>query len=138
MPVQTQTESQQKTPTEHNVTLTSAEVGNLWTSYMNDSMAVCTIGTFLSNVEDQECRSVLEFALQLSVAHLEKLKSFFNEEQLPVPDGFTEENDVIKEAPRLFTDDFYLFYIQNIGRTITPWHWPILPAWINVNTLPNV
>jgi hypothetical protein len=67
-------------------------------------------------VEDKEIRSILEHSLQLSQAHVRKLTSFFIEEQLPVPDGFSEEKDCIKQAPRLYTDDFYLFYIQNIGK----------------------
>ncbi len=31
-------------------------------------------------------------------------------------DGFSEKSDVNLETPRLFLDDFYLFYIQNIGK----------------------
>jgi hypothetical protein len=44
------------------------------------------------------------------------LQAFFNEEQYPIPDGFSLKTDVNKEAPRLYTDDFYLFYIQNVGK----------------------
>ncbi|WP_373231102.1 DUF3231 family protein [Cohnella sp.] len=102
--------------TEHKIKLSSAEVASLWTMYMNDSLAICTIGNFLSHVEDQQIHSVLEFALKLSRSHVNKLKSLFSEEQIPIPDGFSEEADVNKEAPRLFTDNFYLFYIQNIGK----------------------
>ena len=116
MPTQMQTENQDSPQTEHKVELSASEIANIWQSYMNDTLAICTIGTFLSNVKDQEFRSVLEFAMQISQAHAQKLKSFFNEEQLPVPDGFSVESDVNNEAPRLFTDDFYLFYIQNIGK----------------------
>jgi hypothetical protein len=115
MPTLQQTQKQ-KLQTEHNIKLTSAEIANLWSSYQNDSLAICTIGTFLSKVEDKEIRSILEFALQLSQAHVQKLKSIFTEEQIPVPDGFSVEIDVIKDAPRLFTDDFYLFYIRNAGK----------------------
>ena len=98
------------------VKLTSAEIASLWTAYMNNSLSVCTIGTFLTNVEDQATRSVLELAMQLSQVHVEKLQLYFNEAGLPVPDGFSAENDVNNAAPRLFTDDFYLFYIQNMGK----------------------
>lgn len=105
-----------KTLTEHQIKLTSAEIASLWTSYMNNSLSLCTIGTFLSHTEDIEIASVLRFALDISMAHVQKIKSFFNEEQLPVPDGFSMENDVNNQAPRLFTDDFHLFYIQNMGK----------------------
>lgn len=102
--------------TNHKIELTSAEIANLWSSYQNDTLAICSIGTFLSHVEDKEIRSVLELVMKQSQAHVKKLKSFFTEEQLPIPDGLSEEVDVHKEAPRLYTDDFYLFYIQNIGK----------------------
>lgn len=105
-----------KLQTKHKIELTSAEIANLWTAYQNDTLAICTIGTFLSHVEDQEIRSVLEFAMQTSRAHVQKLTSFFTEEQLPIPDGFSEQVDVHQGAPRLYTDDFYLFYIHNIGK----------------------
>ncbi|NHN30534.1 DUF3231 family protein [Paenibacillus agricola] len=102
--------------THHKINLTSAEIANIWTNYQNDTMAVCTIGFFLIHVEDVETRSVLEYAYQQSQAHINKLKAFFNEEQFPIPAGFQPEVDVNMKAPRLFTDDFYLFYIQNIGK----------------------
>lgn len=102
--------------TNHKIELTSAEIANLWSNYMSDTSAICTIGTFLSHVEDTEIRSALEFAMQLSQAHVQKLQSIFTEEQHPIPEGFSVNTNVNKEAPRLFTDDFYLFYIQNIGK----------------------
>jgi hypothetical protein len=112
----TQTENRSAPQTEHNIKLTSAEIANIWTNYMNDSAAICILGTFLSHVEDTEIRTVIEFALKLSQAHVQKTQSFFIEEQHPIPDGFSVKTDVIKDSPRLFTDDFYLFYIQNVGK----------------------
>src|SRR5690554_2773249 len=77
--------------TQHKVALTSAEVASMWQSYMNDTSAVCTIGSFLTQIEDEEIRSVLEYAMQISQAHVQKLKSFFIEEKIPVPQGFSAE-----------------------------------------------
>jgi hypothetical protein len=70
----------------------------------------------MTHVEDKEIRSIIEFTLQLSEAHVQKLQAFFNEEQEPIPHGFSLKTDVNKDASRLYTDDFYLFYIQNIGK----------------------
>jgi hypothetical protein len=114
--MQTLTEDQKASRTVHNVKLTSAEVANIWSNYMSDSAAICTIGSFLTHVDDQEIRSILESALQLSQTHVQKLESIFTEEQYPVPDGFNPKVDFHQEAPRLYTDDFYLFYIQNVGK----------------------
>lgn len=116
MSTQTQTQTQIQPQTKHHIKLASAEIANIWTSYMNDSMASCVVGSFLSHTDNTEIRSVLDFALKTSQAHIDKLQSFFNEEHLPIPDALSVKEDVNKEAPPLFTDDFYLFYIQNIGK----------------------
>lgn len=102
--------------TNHHVELTSAEIASLWTNYLSDTSAICLVGNFLSHVDDIEIRSVLEFAMRLSQAHVQKLQSIFTEEKHPIPDGFSVNLDINKDSPRLFTDDFYLFYIQNIGK----------------------
>src|SRR4051812_37181225 len=95
-----------KHKTEHSIKLTAAEIANLWTSYMNDTLAVCTIGRFLEHIEDREIEAVLKTAYSLSKAHVVKLKAFFNEEKITTPIGLTENVDVYLDAPRLFTDNF--------------------------------
>ena len=102
--------------TEHKIKLTSAEVANIWTAFQGDTMSICVFEFFLIHVEDKEIRSVVEFAMQLSQAHVQRLTAFFREEKLTIPNGFTVEEDVNKQAPMLFTDDFMLFYIQNMGK----------------------
>jgi hypothetical protein len=98
------------------INLTSAELANLWSNYLSDSAAVCTIESFLAHVQDRQILSILELAVRLSKSHIDKITLFFKEEQYPVPDGFSPETDSFPDATRLFTDDFYLFYIQNVGK----------------------
>ena len=43
----------------------------------------------------------------LSNQHFTELTNLFNQEELTIPDGFTD-NDVNINAPRLFADSFYL------------------------------
>jgi hypothetical protein len=40
------------------IRLTSGEISNLWTSFMNDSMAICGITIFLAQVQDAQIRTV--------------------------------------------------------------------------------
>jgi hypothetical protein len=96
---------------EHNVRLTSAELANLWTQFMNDSLAACVFSHFLKYIEDQDIREVLEFASDLSHAHLQKLTKFFTDAQYPVPIGFSKKDDVTLEAPPLFSETFMLNYL---------------------------
>jgi hypothetical protein len=101
--------------TEHNVRLTAAEHSQIWASYQSESMVVCVLSYFLEKVEDTQIRSVIEYGLELSQSHVDKLTSIFKEENIPVPHGFTEE-DVNAHAPRLFSDSFFISYIQQMGK----------------------
>ncbi len=102
--------------TEHNVRLTAAEIGSLWIQYMNDSMATCTIRYFLEKTEDTQIQPVLQQALYLAQSHVQKISNFFNQEDFPVPIGFTG-NDVNLTAPRLFSDPFHLNYLKNMSKS---------------------
>lgn len=101
--------------TEHNVELTSSELSNLWASYQNDTMAICGIKYYLTNIADAEIRSVLEYALEISQRHVQQVTQILKNENYPVPQGFTE-HDVNLNAPRLFSDQLYLNYILNMGK----------------------
>ncbi|USK60850.1 DUF3231 family protein [Peribacillus asahii] len=102
--------------TEHNVRLTSAEISQLWTSYMNDSFTICIVKYFLNNVEDTEIKSVLKYALELAESHIPKLTKIFNYEKFPIPQGFNVNQDVNVNAPRLFSDTYYLNFIAQYGK----------------------
>ncbi|WP_243300352.1 DUF3231 family protein [Bacillus litorisediminis] len=93
----------------------SAELANLWTSYMNDSMLLRIFQHFRQHLEDPEIQPLLHYAIELSSNHLKKIEEIFNEENIPVPIGFTED-DVDLSAPRLYTDTFVLNYLTNIGK----------------------
>ncbi len=90
-------------------TLTAAEVSALWLQYLGDSMAICVYKYFLNIVENKEIKSILEDSLQLAESHITKITDFLNNANFQIPMGFTE-NDVNVNAPRLFSDQFLLFY----------------------------
>ncbi|MEW9052111.1 MAG: DUF3231 family protein [Neobacillus sp.] len=90
-------------------TLTAAETSALWLQYAGDSMAICVYKYFLNIVEHEEIKSILEFALQLAEGHITKITDFLKNANFQIPMGFTE-NDVNVNAPRLFSDQFLLFY----------------------------
>lgn len=96
----------------HNVELTSAEIANLWTQYMNDSLSICILTHSIEKAKDQDIKEVLEFALSLAKNHIVKITEFFNRENFPIPKGFTLEEDVNLNAPPLFTDSFMIDYMH--------------------------
>ena len=89
---------------ERKVKITLAELTQLWAQFMNDSGSACVLAFFLEKAGDSEIKKVIESALQLSKTHIQKLTTFFNEENYPVPYGFKAEDDVDLSAPKLYSD----------------------------------
>ncbi|NRF91701.1 DUF3231 family protein [Paenibacillus frigoriresistens] len=94
--------------------LTSGDIAPLWGGYFSDSMVNCVLKHFLHTVEDNEIKPIIEFALGLTIEHLEFTNKLFKEEEFPIPLAFTEK-DVNLNAPRLFSDGYMLFYLRHMG-----------------------
>lgn len=97
------------------IPLVSSEIAGLWSSYMGDTMIVCVLKHFLNNVDCNETRAILQQTSDSSSQHIQELVSIFNEEKLTIPEGFTDK-DVNINAPRLFTDAFYLDYLSYMSK----------------------
>lgn len=97
------------------IPLTSSEISGLWNSYMGDSLTIRVTEYFLNRVEDTETHTILQHTNDLSNQHVSEITELFNQAGLPIPEGFTD-NDVNINAPRLFTDSFYLSYISFMAR----------------------
>ncbi|MFC0214055.1 DUF3231 family protein [Paenibacillus chartarius] len=102
--------------TRHNIRLTSAEIANLWGAYMGNSMAVCILQYFNKHVEDIEIKEVLEYALSISKKHVSTITEIFEHEKFPIPVGFTDK-DVNLNAPRLYSDTFFLNYLHQTTKS---------------------
>jgi hypothetical protein len=89
--------------------LTVSEVSALWLQYTGDSMAICMYKYFLKIVEHKDIKEIVEISLKLSETHIAKIKKYLKDAHFQVPIGFTEA-DVNLNAPRLFSDQFILFY----------------------------
>ncbi|MBB6451747.1 hypothetical protein HNQ94_000168 [Salirhabdus euzebyi] len=100
---------------DHNPDLTSSELAAIWSSYMGDSLNVCVMKHFLKTVADEEIKEVIQFSKSLSEKHLDTLRSIFEKENIPIPQGYSD-SDVNELAPKLFSDIFYLRYLQMMGR----------------------
>jgi hypothetical protein len=93
------------------VQLTATEITSLWQQFILESLDICLKKYVLVHMEDDDIRSVFKYAISLSENHIEKVKYFFNQEKYPLPIGFTDK-DVNLDAPRLFSDVFWLMYIH--------------------------
>ncbi|QOY35270.1 DUF3231 family protein [Anaerobacillus isosaccharinicus] len=100
---------------EKNLRLTSSEISVAWSCYQNNSFSICILKYFLANVDDPEIKSVLQFALDMSIQSFNSSKEILQNDNQPIPIGFTDE-DVSPNAPRLFSDSYYLYYIKNMSK----------------------
>jgi hypothetical protein len=101
----------------HHVKLTASELGTLWTTYETDSMINCMLKYFLEKVEDDEIRAVLDQALEITQKSVTTITDIFMKENIPVPHGLSEKEDVNVHAPRLYSDPFFLFYVKSMTRS---------------------
>jgi len=95
--------------------LTAAEMGKLWATYVGNTMGRCVLSYFLQHVDDKEIKNVLQYALKLCEDYTQDIEDIFKQADFPIPIGFTND-DVNLEAPRLYEDDFYLHYLQYLGK----------------------
>ncbi|EKN62561.1 hypothetical protein BABA_25476 [Neobacillus bataviensis LMG 21833] len=99
----------------HSIRLSSAEIGGLWATYLQENMAVCLLTYFLHHNKDEEIGKTLKHAYEVSDGHVKKIASIFTEEGIPIPDGFTEK-DLDLTVPPLFHDLFGLSFVYSMCR----------------------
>ena len=97
------------------IPLISSEIAGLWNSYMSDTMIECVLKHCLTQVECGETRALMQKTSDLLRQHIQEVTHLFNEVELPIPVGYSG-NDVNINAPRLFTDGFYLHYLGLMSR----------------------
>lgn len=90
--------------------LTSAEISATWQSYLNISVVVCLMTHFIETCEDPEILEVLKETERYARKHTVTFEELFRAEGIAVPLGFKPENHVNQDAPKLFSD---LFFIQS-------------------------
>lgn len=100
---------------QQNQKLNSSELGDLYASFLGDSLFSCIFEHHLEVVKDDEVKEYLKFTLKTSKKHLNMMKEIYTEENIPVPVGFGEQ-DIRIDAPRLFSDIFMVFYIFQMSK----------------------
>ncbi|WCK55245.1 DUF3231 family protein [Aneurinibacillus sp. Ricciae_BoGa-3] len=99
----------------HKIRLTSVELSSLWNTYMSDSVTTCFLSYFLEKVEETEIKQVIKLALNQAQKQIERVTQIFKEDKIPIPHGFGKD-DVNTNAPRLYSDTFFLNYIHQMSR----------------------
>jgi hypothetical protein len=92
------------------IPLVSSEISGIWNSYIGETLLACIFKCFSNRVDDDETRVILQNTLDSSNQRIHVLTNLFHAEKLPIPAVFTD-NDINIDAPRLYTDSFYLQYV---------------------------
>lgn len=100
---------------EQHIMLSSSEIGSLWTVFFQESMTVCLLTYFLHHNQDEEVKKTLQRGYDISLSHVQYITKLFDNEGIPLPVGFSEE-DLNLEAPKLFYDTFALNFVYWISR----------------------
>ncbi|RSD25096.1 DUF3231 family protein [Mesobacillus subterraneus] len=103
------------------IRLTSAEIAALWSTYIQNTATQCFYRHFLSYLEDEEIKPIMQEALSLSEEFLAKVKAIFEAENFPIPKGFSD-SDMNPSAPALFTDLFGLSFVYRGGQMIVVYY----------------
>lgn len=101
------------------VKLTAAEIGALWSQYMNDSLAAAVMKHFLTVVEDVDVKELLQLAAQTAARNQKEITEIFKQEKFALPVAFTDD-DVNLDAPRLFSDTSVLIYLYHLSKVALP------------------
>jgi len=77
--------------TEHKTPLTSAEIGNLWTQYIIDTMSLQIEKFHTAKEQDEQARAIMQTAVSLLEKVTGQIRQIFQNEGIPLPQGFTDE-----------------------------------------------
>lgn len=95
--------------------LTSSEIAELFSSYINNSASVCVLSYFAEKVQDPDVSFVVKLALHLSKKTVAEIKDIFQAVNHPIPKGFSN-TDVNINAKKLYSDTFMIIYVSLMAR----------------------
>lgn len=101
---------------QHKAELTSAEIANLWNTYVHYSTLTCVFKYFekiARDNNDSDIMSLISYALRSFDTRLKWIINLFNREKLTIPIGFSEK-DVNINAPPLYSNAYILHYLRNM------------------------
>lgn len=100
------------------IPLSASELGNLWQAYREKSMMMRILEYFLEKCNDTEAKAILQTTYNSEAKNVEAIKSIFQNNGVVIPAAFNEQ-DVNKDAPRLFDESFDLMYVRMMCKVLT-------------------
>jgi hypothetical protein len=100
--------------------LAAGELANIWEYYMNNSFAAVVLEYFHSTTESQDVKTIVKDALAIANFAKKFSEKTLTEEKYPKPKGFTNQEDLNPNAPKMYTDIFILYYIHTMAQLGLP------------------
>ncbi|QPC46546.1 DUF3231 family protein [Mangrovibacillus cuniculi] len=97
-------------------TLTSGEIGSLWTTYIGETMFSIVYQHFMQHCDDPEIKQLLDMGSRVTDQLIKQIREIYKDDRMKLPVGFGEQ-DINLEAPRMFSDKFYMFYLKEAARS---------------------
>ncbi|GAA0464075.1 hypothetical protein GCM10008935_19750 [Alkalibacillus silvisoli] len=101
--------------------LTSSEIGTLWITYQQKTMVLRMLEYFIEKADDEEAKDIMVNISEKVKPYVEQIVVMYQEENLPIPVGFTSE-DVNKEVPKLYDNGFDIMFLRLMEKISTGMH----------------
>lgn len=96
--------------------LTTGELAHCWEQLMNNSMSNVILEYLTITSELEEVKSLCNEAGSISKSAVQFFESVLRSENYPIPKGFNIKDDLNPNAPKMYTDVFILFYLNNMSK----------------------
>ncbi|GGM28889.1 hypothetical protein GCM10011351_13630 [Paraliobacillus quinghaiensis] len=103
------------------MSLTSSELGYLWTGYSINEMSTWYLTLFREQSQDEKIKDLYTYALKDAIEIVKERKKLLSYDGYPIPIGFSK-TDINESSPTLFSDRFLLFYLHNGTRLGLEFH----------------
>jgi hypothetical protein len=96
--------------------LTAGELAHCWEHLMDNSMSNVFLEYLTLTSELEEVKSLCSQAGSISKSAIQFCESVLHSENYPIPKGFNIKEDLNPNAPKMYTDVFTLFYLNNMSK----------------------
>lgn len=98
------------------VKLTAGELAHCWEQLMNNSMSNVVMEYLTLTSELEEVKSLCSEAGSIFKSSVQFFESVLRSENYPIPKGFNIKDDLNPNAPKMYSDVFILFYLNNMSK----------------------
>jgi hypothetical protein len=101
---------------QQSVQLSAGELAHCWEQLMENSMSNVVLEYFTLTSETEDAKSLCREAKNISDSAIQFCESVLRKDNYPIPKGFSIKEDLNPNAPKMYTDVFIMFYLNNLAK----------------------